>query len=551
MAHEQDAEEALGKRMSRRRLIQVLSWSAAGLALSTGAGCSTQPAAPAAPASPATTAPPAGVPTTSAQASVQPVRGGTLRLLQANDIVPKTAPFASNLYNYVLNGLFWDKLGVFRTDRFELEPWLAESLKFSSDYTSMTIKLHSGVKFHSGRPLTAQDVKWNVETLATPEAGSQMMNAAKWVQKIETPDDYTIILRFDKPRPQFIDIFDSLFIADRETLEAQKAGKTIVGTGPFMFKEWVPGDHLTAVRNPDYWQKGLPYLDEVTMQIVPDTQTQLLRLQTGAADFAPTLEARDAFQLQKDSKYTAWLTTVHGDVPSLLVDVAVKPFDNKLARQALSYLIDRKRVVDSQLFFGEPIALPWDKTSPAYTPDLNTRYPYDPAKAKDLLAQAGVGSGVTGTLYSSVAYPGLLAFGEMYQAELAKLGWNIQVVKRDAADFAASIRAAKVGGLWPQLVSWMGYSPVNLFNFAYPYRLPSSTNFETPAYRKLIEDMNAATDPEVLKKLYRQMNEMLLDECHAISIASSKTPVVTTAKVHGFAYDRVASYYFVNVWMEK
>ncbi len=532
-------ELLLARRLTRRQLIKLAALGAVGSTLGFATACSQQTPSATSPTQPAAAAAPP---------KLQPTRGGKLTVLQSADIVPQNLPFLTSIPAFWIQAGVWDTLMHYRTDRLEPEMDLAESYQFSPDYKSLTLKLRDGVKFHSGRPLTSEDVKWNVEQVRDPKMASQLLNFAKWVQQIETPDPLTVIFRLDKPHRSFLDVFETLFIADRETAGERKEGKKFVGTGPYTFKEWQPGDHFTLERNPNYWQKDKPYLDEITVKILPDTQAALLNMQTGAADVAMDLEPRDKQTLRNDKNYKVITYPVMTWTWYMGIDVTVPPFNDKRVRQAMSYLLDRKRMVETQYFFGDPVVLPWDPTSPAYTPDLNSRYDYNPAKAKELLQQAGVGADQNVTLTVSLSYPETVGVAELFQAELTKLGWKASIEKLQPAQYTPKFNTGKMGGPWFTLVGYVHMDPSTLLTLAFPYRVPNPSNFDTPEYRKIISDTLDVVDAEEAKKLYRRLNELLLDESFVVPIASAQRPVVTTSKVQDLHPNRSGFPFVYDVW---
>ena len=365
------------------------------------------------------------------------------------------------------------------------KPELAESWKFSADFASITMKLRAGVKFHSGRAFTAQDVKWNLEKVTDPKIGSQLMNPAKWITKIEIPDANTITLTFDKPRPYFLDALDVLFILDPDTFEDAVLAKKFIGTGPFLFKEWVPGDHYTLTRNPEYWRKDRPYLDEIVTKVIPEAQTALINLQSGAIDATGGLDPRDTLAMTKDAKFVVQPSQVVNSVWYLGADVTAAPFKDKRVRQAMNYLIDRKRMVDTVLFFGDPMVMLWDKSSPAYVPELAQRYTYDPKKAKALLDEAGVAAGTAIPISVPSGIAQAVAMAEVLQAELAALGMKASVEKLDTATFTQKLSTGKYAGLWISYVGYVHLTPSTLFVMSLPLRVPNSSNYTSPEYLEL------------------------------------------------------------------
>jgi peptide/nickel transport system substrate-binding protein len=469
---------------------------------------------------------------------LQPAKGGKLQVVVPSDITPKTLVNAISPTNaWVLGGVY-ETLTKYRTDRLEAQPVLAESWQFSADFSRITFKLRGDAKFHSGRPFTAADVKWNIERVGDPKSASQLLNLAKWVKQVDTPDNTTAVVQFDNPRPSALDLFENLVMADRDSYQDSLDGRSFIGTGPFKFKEWVPGDHYTMVRNAEYRRVDRPYLDEVNARIVPDKQTQLINLQTGAADLGTNLEPRDLKGLMGDPKYQAVIPPVWGTMWGIGVDVKAPPFTDKRARQAIAYLLDRRRIVDTLLFLEEPIQLPWPKSSPAYFDDLATRYNYDFEKARQLWAQATGGGTVAVPITVSTSYPETFGIVDILQAELAKLGVKSSVEKLEHTQYLQKLSGAKFNGLWAGIYGWVNLTPSTLFVQSFAFRVPNASNFDTPEYRQVVGATLNTTDLAELAKVYRKLDEILLDECFTIPVASAGRPQGALASVKGITMSR-------------
>jgi ABC-type transport system substrate-binding protein len=158
-------------------------------------------------------------------------------------------------------------------------------------------------------------------------------------------------------------------MSDKVTVEGPEAATKAVGTGPFAFKEWLQGDHITMIKNQNYWLSGRPYLDQVNVTIIKDPQAQLAQLEAGSIDVVRNPSLRDFARLRADSNYAALLHPFAGTFYMQGVNVLNAPFDNKTVRQALSCAIDRKRIAESVLLgTGQPTSMPWLSNSAAYEP---------------------------------------------------------------------------------------------------------------------------------------------------------------------------------------
>src|ERR1051326_1192847 len=280
--------------LSRRRALRVLG---AGASVALLAACA--PLTPA-PASATAPRPTSSAPVSQPTAQPAPRRGGSLRIGIPADITGLdghliAAPATNTLWQV------FDRLTVYNTN-LEPQPMLAEAWERSTDGTQLTLHLRKGVQFHSGRDFTSADVAWNLERVKDPKVGAGILAGYRRpLGAVETPDPSTVLLKSDKPWPAAFDFFQLFNIVDKDTLEGPNAGRSAGGTGPFVLNEWVQGDHLTFKRNPNYWQSGKPYLDELQVSISSDAQANLLRFEASALDVGDSPPLTDTVRLQKDS----------------------------------------------------------------------------------------------------------------------------------------------------------------------------------------------------------------------------------------------------------
>ena len=227
------------------------------------------------------------------------------------------------------------------------QPMLAESWD-TDDFKSIKLNLRKGVMFHSGREMTSDDVKYTLVRTADPKvAAAQYTGMAQWFPTIETPDKYTVILRSDQPRPTVFDLLEFIQVGDKATLEGPDAKTKAVGTGPFKLDEWVPGDHATLTRNPNYWQSGKPYLDSILVPVFRDQTAMVTALEAGQIHIARPPALTDLVRLKQDTNYEVSINPQTGGYNVTGLNLTTPPFDNKLLRQALNYAIDRVRYADT------------------------------------------------------------------------------------------------------------------------------------------------------------------------------------------------------------
>ena len=306
---------------------------------------------------------------------------------------------------------------------FELEPWLAETFESSADGRTHTLHLRQGVTWSDGQPFTADDVLFSLRA-AMDEASVVKSSLTIAGQPITAtaPDARTVVFTYPAPSGPGLRLLDSLTILPKHKLEAALNAGTwstawsssvapadMVGTGPFVVREYLPGQRVVLDRNPRYWRKAengdaLPYLDRVVLEIVPDQSAELLRLESGGIDLTMSeLRPEDyvAARRAEDAGQLALLELGIGtdaDAFWFCMKPEVKRRDPRFAfvqrpefRQAISHAVDRERFSD-EVFLSAAVPI-WGPITPGnrqwFTPNVK-RYPFDEAKAKELLAGIGL-----------------------------------------------------------------------------------------------------------------------------------------------------------------
>jgi peptide/nickel transport system substrate-binding protein len=560
--------EPLGTRVSRRSALALLL-SATGASLLAACGPAAAPPASA----PATAAPPAAAPTqpaagakpvaavtsVSAQPTAQPQSvktGGTLRWGQVGDLVTIDAILWSPVSNNTLGQV--NEMLIDYDDDLTIMPRLAESWEQSSDNTSIKLNLRKGVQFHTGREFTSDDVEYNLMRARDPKNPYAAVVAvgSSWWTSIEKPDKNTIILKSDKPRPGVFDFLQYLRILDKDTMEGPDATTKVVGTGAFKFVEWVPGDHYTIVKNPGYWESGHPYLDGVNISIYKDAQAMVAALEAGALDVADLVPIPDADRLRNDSKFKLYQTHDLGQYFYATVNCGKPPTDNKLVRQAISYAIDRQRFTDTVMkgFTGEPRALPWAKSSPAFDAEKNKSYAFDLDKAKNLLALSGVSNVEFDISWALAGYAAEYEqLATIIQGDLAKIGVKTNLKPTDPPTFTqqglgnnppyTGMRLS--AGAFTQL-SEAGSE----FALSRTYGYASNgAGFYDDQWTQLASGVATEPDRAKRKQLYGQINDYLLDQAFTMAITPYPDIVAIRPNVMDLKYFLSTATNDRNIWL--
>ncbi len=512
--------------------------SPASAAPASASAASAKPAASAgasaAPAASITSAAPAGS-AAAAKPSAQPKAGGTLRAGLQTDL-PNVDPHFNSPSGYDTLWQAFDRLIQF-DNKLQPQPMLAESWDLSPDYKKVTFHLRKDVTFSTGREFTSDDVKYNFLRVRDPK-----INGGGWVAfsnwwTIDTPDKNTITLTSDTSRPLLFDNLETFNIIDQATAEGPNAKSQAVGTGPFVLKEWAQGDHISLVKNKNYWQTGKPYLDAIEYKILTNAQTMVAQLEAGALDMVLNPPLLDLGRLKTDPKYQAVVNPYTGRYYTVGWNVATKPQDNKLVRQALNYAMDRKRFVDTLLQgLGRPITLPWLPNTPAYDDKMANYFAFDLDKAKSLLQQAGAGN-FTMEYLISPNYPELADFGQIYQADLAKIGVTATIKQADSAAFFDAINNRKYPGMYAITSARANLAPGITILSTGGY-VPDTNNegFKDDTYKQLANSMAVETDPAKQKQIYTQMNQILVDEAFCTALATASPRMLLRSAFQGLDY---------------
>ncbi len=399
----------------------------------------TEPPKPAAAAEAKPTAAPAAKPA-EAKPAAGPQRGGTFNYAEAgdfNDFNPWTYTAVNfELYNQVFSRLMWkDGTG-------QSLPDLAQEWAMAPDNLSLKLKLRDNVKWHDGKELTADDfvTMWGYlkdEALAKHVGVTKVKGITAPIKDLVAPDKSTLELKFDAPVPYVLDILDWFYaIRIPDKSDPQMLKSLPVGSGPFKITEWATNQYARFVRHPDYYNRDLPYLNEVVFKRLTQAETLLPNLKSGAVDGVLMTSLADVGPLQADPNFRVDVNENAGSFFNIQVNVSKPPLDQKEVRQALSYSLNRVEMAKTA-FFGvsRPIASAfYSPTSIGYREDLVMAHAFDLDRAKKLLEGAGVRN-LDLSIIVTPAWPQMKLFSLIWQADLAKIGVRLKVDEVENAKF--------------------------------------------------------------------------------------------------------------------
>ncbi len=383
-----------------------------------------------------------------------------------------------------------------------VQPLLAESWTVSEDGKVWRFKLRPGVKFHDGAPFTAEDAKFSLDRARGPDSVNAQKALFEPIEDVKVVDPLTLEILLKRPTGGLafnLGWGDAVILSKASAADAKAKP---VGTGPFRFREWVKGDHITLERNPDYW--GTPAeLNGVVFKVIPDPNAALAALMSDAIDALPQFGAPEALdQIRADSRFKVVIGTTEGET-ILALNNAKKPFDDLRVRRAIAHAVDRKAVIDGATFgLAQPIGSHVSPQNPAYV-DLTGAYPYDPAEAKKLLKEAGYPDGFKATLkLPPPAYA--RRGGEIIAAELAEIGIKAEIIPVEWAQWLDQV----FKGHDFDMTIIAHTEPADIDIYARPTYY---FGYHSPDFNAIIAELSASNDEtkriELLQKAQKKLSE--------------------------------------------
>ena len=438
-------------------------------------------------------------------AAEEPQYGGTLYLENDEDWDTIDPAYCSGFDAGEMAVKIFD--GLIRFDYYsnELVPDLAESWEVGNDSRTFIFKLRKGVKFHNGRELKAEDVKYTFDRLYDPETASpgtwvydmivgtdeSLDGKSDGLKGVTVVDEYTV--RFDLKYPfglflTHLTLPYGLIVPQEEVEKwGDQFSQHPVGTGPWKFVEWKHDDKLVLQANEDYWE-GRPYLDRVVYRVIPQKLTRIAEFEAGTLDYT-TVPQEEISRWKSDSEWEPYLHSMAElSTYFLALNDNFEPLDNPLVKKAITLAIDNKQITES-IF---PEYVPADDAIPEGMPGGSDEsgFAYDPEKARKLLAEAGYPDGFDMEIWVSTG-ENSVRIGGVLQALLKRVGINVTLVKNDWSVFFSTVRNGNAPAYY--LSWWADYAdPYNFLDALYASE-GSRINYKNDEIDKMLTEMARTT----------------------------------------------------------
>ena len=411
----------------------------------------------------------------------------------------------------------------------KLVPWLAERWH-TSDNKNYTFFLKRGVRFHNGREMKAADVKFVIDRAMNPETKHPYPQYYAAIGDIVVKDDYTITFALKSTTANFLLNMarQGSVIYPREAVDTMKSEP--IGTGPYKLAEWVRGDRIVLVKNPDYHVKGLPKLDRVTYRFIPDPNAALAALKAGDIDAAMFgLGPEHVPELQKDPRFQVIIGETTNDV-ILSMNNSRKPYTDVRVRRAVTLGINKPEVVKGAMFgLGRVIGTNVDPLNP-YFVDMSNAMPYDPAKAKKLLAEAGYPNGFEAVLRVAPQYYYTVRTGEVLADQLQKIGVKVKIEQIEWSQWLSRV--------WKDAeydLTIIGHAEAwDIANYANPKYY---FRYDSAEFQKLFQESEVTVDDKARRDLYLRMQKKLVEDAPVVWLYIHPRLAVTKKGLQGLWKD--------------
>ena len=466
--------------------------------------------------------------------------GGKLVIGKAADVIENDVHTCAWQLCWELFAQVYESL-VFLDDDLQAIPGLAESWTTPDD-TTYVFKLREGVKFHNGREMGADDVVFSLDRILEPDTGSWWLSMLGPVEEVEATGPYEVTITLSEPYAPFLPTMAgsmAAIVPSTEVLEGTlDLTQELVGTGPFQVGEHQEGHRWILTRFDDYWQGGMPVLDEVEWRIVPDDSSRLAALRTGEIQMT-FFENPAMLDVLEDDDNITTVNQATTNYYQLELNASLPHLSDIRVRQAISLGMDREEMAQLALFGHGNATGPIPVGFSEWATPLSELpfYQRDVERARQLLADAGYADGLTLKVWVTEGIPITVSLGEVMQQQLAEVGIDVQLVNLEAATWGTEVW---VDGIHEGVISWLaGYSdPMQALTDI--TGSPIVIGIEPTGFVSISERGYKETDPALRKEIIRELEEHLATEAYFL-------PLVTRNNYVAYRSDLVQNVDLTNI----
>jgi ABC-type transport system substrate-binding protein len=448
-----------------------------------------------------------------------------------------------------------------------LVPQLATDWETSPDHLTYTFHLRRDVRFTNARPVVAADVKYSIERVLNPQTRSQgaeffriirgaeaCAEAPCTVAGIETPDAYTVRFQLRDFDPLFLHKLTMPFAAAVPAEEVARWGEDFarhpVGSGPFKLQAWVSGRHLLLVRNPDYFIRGLPRVEGVQRLVGVNDDLAWLKYESGQLDIS-NIPPAEFPRVVREPRYQPLLhhiTTMSTDYLGMNCQIA--PFADRRVRQAMNYAVNKEkllRLINNRGVVARSFLPP---NMPGYQPDI-TGYPFDPQRARQLLAGAGYGTGFNTTLWVR-SDETTLRMAESVQQDLAEVGVRIRIKALAWGPFLEAVRAPDLVPLF--FLGWEADFPdpsnfLEVLLHSKNIGSNNNTNYRNPQVDALLDEAAHTVDAQRRLQLLQEVERIAVEDAPWVFLFHPVTYEIVLPRVQGLQLNPLRPARLDTVWL--
>ena len=546
----------------KRKLAALLAAAALASTLAAcGGGTQTPASQPGAPASQAAPLEPTEAPTTTDAGK----RGGVLTTSRLGITPLNPTKYIAMQGDKIIEGLFFDSL-VNINEKMEVEPFLAESWTVSEDGLTIDMKLKEGVKYFDGTEMTAETVKYCWDWYLDPDTAANFYPLISDVQSVDAVDQYNLRFNFSQPNAGFIELmsYQAGYVLSPASIDKYKqtGDETVFaregGTGAFKLVENVDGVSITAEKNPDYHVMGedgqpLPYLDGVVVKIIGDEAVAASNLISGDLDMIDVVSQPAVVSQISNAQGCQIKINAPREVFHLYMNMEQEPFDDPLVRQAMCYAVNRDEL-NQVVSMGQAIQTPWLTLPDQWYYKDGEIIGYDPAKAKELLAQAGYPDGVEVELYYGT-YGVMQAECELIQAQAKEAGFNIKLVGMDGASVKtlwALQNTDAPAGMRLQNNIIPKSDPYTQMEYIFGENaIQNCSRWIDAEYQELLKKVKVTFDRDEAKTMLDRMQDIGLEQMPTVVLQAGPRRSALADHTMGVYFDCDASMNFRAAWLNK